>query len=138
MCNVCISKKTYSHHEILTEFKIDDKMLPPNFCAWEFVPRQPAGPAPKADNLRNFDHIPAKNEQKEPPQVPDRSTLPEFAGMAAAEIEEKANQLTRDGIEGSIHHENERYAEQQGWKRPERRVNAPEDRAGFERIPVVK
>lgn len=100
MCNVCISKKTYSHHEILTEFKIDDKMLPP--------------------------------------QVPDRSTLPEFAGMAAAEIEEKANQLTRDGIEGSIHHENERYAEQQGWKRPERRVNAPEDRAGFERIPVVK
>ena len=63
------------------------------------------------------------------------STLPEFAGMNAAEIEEKANQLTREGIEGSIHHENERYAEQQGWKP---RQDAPEGRVAFERLGVVK
>jgi hypothetical protein len=36
--DVKISKKTDSHHEILTEFGISDKELPPNFCAWEFTP----------------------------------------------------------------------------------------------------
>jgi hypothetical protein len=36
--DVLISKNTDSHHEILTEHKISDNNLPPNFCAWEFTP----------------------------------------------------------------------------------------------------
>ncbi len=36
--DVLISKNTDSHHEILSEFKIPDKEIPPNFCAWEFTP----------------------------------------------------------------------------------------------------
>jgi hypothetical protein len=36
--DVIISKNTDSHHEILSEFKISDKEIPPNFCAWEFTP----------------------------------------------------------------------------------------------------
>ena len=36
--DVLISKKTDSHHEILSEFKISDNEIQPNFCAWEFTP----------------------------------------------------------------------------------------------------
>jgi hypothetical protein len=36
--DVLISKNTDSHHGILSEFKISDREIPPNFCAWEFTP----------------------------------------------------------------------------------------------------
>ena len=36
--DVLISKNTDSHHEILTEFGIADKELPPAFVAWEWTP----------------------------------------------------------------------------------------------------
>jgi hypothetical protein len=36
--DVFISKNTDSHNEILSEFKISDREIPPNFCAWEFIP----------------------------------------------------------------------------------------------------
>ena len=36
--DVCISKDTDSHSEILKEFGIKDKDIPPSFVAWEFTP----------------------------------------------------------------------------------------------------